>query len=522
MNPILLRRSSLLAFAATLALSSIARAEPGRTEGGDAPSASGGAKDARGDAGAKDAASQGEPATAKKMLLVVDADDASAIDRDAFRANLESDLQLPIELRDATSQDATERQMLVQLRDGHVAVVTYRDGAGRTLSRAIEVTGDRRALASAAALLAENLAHDQTSDLLATPAPAKASAVNDTTAEATDERKPEAGPMVPVIVSLFYPVATNWGKPNATTPFALDLVFGRNGGIRGAELSGAVAFSSGRVDGAQIAGAANVANDVVGSQIAGAVNVANDTTGAQIAGAVNVANDVRGAQISGAVNVANDTTGAQISVVNVGGNVDGAQIGVVNVGKRVRGLQLGVVNVAESVEGASYGLVSLVKNGHVRGLAWGSAAGHTLYANAGIEWSSKYAYAIVHGAYTADHVGPGIRFGGRIPMGRFHLDGDVGTTQLLLANGDTPRAGAEGGGDGGTFLGKGYFPDGSNGRWLDTDSYSNHDARVLLGFDVTSFLSVFAGGGMSVSVANDKSDYVRLAPTFVAGLSVGN
>lgn len=433
-------------------------------------------------------------------ILVVDADETSQIDRDALRDTLARDLRTSVEARDATSNDASSAQILVQLRGGHTVFVTYRNREGKSLSRAIEVTGDRAALASAAALLAENLAHDQTSELLANEKASAAAAAKKSEAATNEkasaeaskeaEKAEEPGPVAPVIVSFFYPLASNWGKPNTRTPFELDVLHGRNGGIFGAQISGLVGASSGSVQGAQVTGIAGIAKDVTGGQIAGVVNVGRDVGGAQIAGAVNVANDV---------------TGAQISVVNVGGNVDGAQIGVVNVGKRVRGTQVGVVNVADEVEGASVGIIDYVKQGHVRGVAWGSLAGKDWMGNAGIQWSSKYAYTIVHGTYAEDHVGPGLRIGAHIPIQRFYVDGDVGTSQLFLTTSESSDAAKA-----------------SPLSWPRGRGYGNHEARVLIGFDVTKFMSVFAGGGLSVAVAQKSPNDVTLRPVLAAGLSIGN
>src|SRR5262249_35112498 len=58
--------------------------------------------------------------------------------------------------------------------------------------------------------------------------------------------------------------------------------------------------------------------------------------------------------------------------VNVARDFRGIALAPVNVQRRVRGIQIGIVNVADEVDGAAIGIVSLVRNGRLQPVVWGS------------------------------------------------------------------------------------------------------------------------------------------------------
>ncbi len=226
-------------------------------------------------------------------------------------------------------------------------------------------------------------------------------------------------PKHPLVLSLFYPVGSNMGRPNVTTPFAQNFLYGRVGQIQGldlgtvgavkcdvhgAQIQVGVAYAGGNVHGVQIGGIVAWADETVtGVQIANGLAMAHRIEGTQIAG-FNMAREVRGAQIGlgsyandivgpqiGMLNLAGNIEGPQIGILNIGGEVHGPQIGILNIGRHVRGPQIGVLNLSREASGSNIG-ISISKSGYIRPVVWASTSTFR-NANVGLRFDMRWLYA---------------------------------------------------------------------------------------------------------------------------------
>jgi len=137
-----------------------------------------------------------------------------------------------------------------------------------------------------------------------------------------------------VCLSLVPYVSTSGSEAeNTTHNFALNLLGGYAGGLKGFELGGLFNIDKGSVTGLQITPGANyVGLDANAIQLAGVFNYSGWLNGGQLS-LVNISGDVVGAQV-GLVNIANDVQGAQIGLFNISNEVIGPTVGVFNVSKR--------------------------------------------------------------------------------------------------------------------------------------------------------------------------------------------
>ncbi|WP_394833752.1 hypothetical protein LVJ94_45330 [Pendulispora rubella] len=405
--------------------------------------------------------------------------------RDAVRARLGA-LQVTEPASDAPPN---ARRLLVHVNDT-VVTVTYRDEQGRETTRVVQAATKATVL-DAAAILAENLVTDQTAMLLAQeeaagkkPPPAPAP-------------PPEKRPWHPAVVSLVYPVATNMGKPNVLTHFALDALYGHIGELDGLQVSGLGGMVEGPMHGLQIGGLGTMAGgDVDGLQIGGLGTLGKGAVnGLQIAGlAASAKEGVHGMQIAGIVGIANGgVDGLQIAPVSIAGDVHGMQLGVVNVGGKVKGTQIGVVNIADDVDGIQWGVFNYAKTSRFGAVAWASNHG---FANVGIKYITKYTYTVVRGVFanerSTDFMGPGFNIGVHVPaFNPFYVDVDLGTAWM--------------------------FKSGSG----KAEGYDDHQARLLIGADLGGHFSLFGGGGLSVQVERKgEKNEVYFAPVFSGGIQV--
>lgn len=234
-------------------------------------------------------------------------------------------------------------------------------------------------------------------------------------------------------LAVFPPASLNGDRPAANN-LQLALIGSRTTRLRGVGLGPVVwadedvvgayvayigSSAHGTLTGAQLAGVANVANDLDGLQASSVFNLARgevrgvqtaafvnwaggDVTGLQVGhlnrsrslagaqvGLASLAGDVRGLQVGlvntsaaatglqlGLVDWASGARGLQLGLVNVSGPLTGLQLGLVNRATRARGFQIGLVNVADSVEGgAPLGLLSFVRDGERKLLVLGDSSG---------------------------------------------------------------------------------------------------------------------------------------------------
>lgn len=241
------------------------------------------------------------------------------------------------------------------------------------------------------------------------------------------------GPRHPANVSLFYPISTNQ-DPTISTYFRLNLMYGRVGSIRGADigtvvnrtdrdvrgiqltgvyahtgrdlrgiqLTGGINYVGGSARGVQVSGLVNfdrgwfrgvqyssffnfVQKRFVGVQWAGLFNLANaDCKGFQLSSFANLtAGDMGGFQIAAAVNYVNDSLrGAQIGGLNLAVEFHGAQIGAINMTGEGRGAMIGAVNYSGELDGVPVGMINWDKTDG--DADWSIYATNLMLANTGI------------------------------------------------------------------------------------------------------------------------------------------
>ncbi len=300
---------------------------------------------------------------------------------------------------------------------------------------------------------------------LARGAAAEAEAEVDAAAGTGDVAKPVPEPALEkqfAHASLYYPIATNYGKPDIHTHFGFNLVYGRVGLLEGLSF-GTYQVATRGVQGLEFALAANV--------------TFGKAEGVQAAFVTNVAGDVDGTQVA-----------------------FGGQVGIVNVAKKVRGVQFGLVNVSDEIEGVPIGLVNVSKGGGVHPIVWYS--NHS-YVNAGVKFATRYTYTFVNLAWNTDDylIGPGFGFGGTAPIVQKRLFADVDVSETMLM----PEGGVEG-----------YL--------LDSSQFLSR-LRVLARFQFLPHLGVFAGGGLAVKVERGRDettgDLEDFAATALGELSAG-
>lgn len=221
------------------------------------------------------------------------------------------------------------------------------------------------------------------------------------------------GPTTGVAISNFFNVAT--------------------GGLDGARIAGvaniqtasdpATAFESW---GAQVASAANVVlGDFRGAQVAGLGNVVvGSARGPHIAIFMNAVTDAfSGLELSLLTNTAGSLSGAQIATVNVAtGPVSGLQWGLVNVGGEVEGAQIGLFNYARRVNGVSLGLIPYSTEGILEPTIWGS----TEYpGNIGLGFTTGFLTTRLSTGIDPN-LAPEISWGHEVPIYGFFLEPEVG------------------------------------------------------------------------------------------------
>jgi hypothetical protein len=207
----------------------------------------------------------------------------------------------------------------------------------------------------------------------------------------------EASPTArPAQVTFAYPLGTN-GIDALDYPnyLSLNILFGLNGGVRGAEFGGVFNFNKGDVQWAQWAGVFNI------------------NTG-----------DARGVQVAGVFNLNfKDFTGFQM--------------GVVNYSQKLTGVQLGVVNITRNADrGVPVGLVNIVKGGHYELEMTG---GDVIYANINCKMGVEKFYSIIKAGITSFDDSPvyaaGFGFGGTIRISERHkLSIDASTSSIVYNN----------------------------------------------------------------------------------------
>jgi hypothetical protein len=173
----------------------------------------------------------------------------------------------------------------------------------------------------------------------------------------------------PLQVTFAYPLGSNGIQSlKYANNFSLNILYGLNGGVKGAEIGSIFNYNRGKVAGFQISGVANMNTlNSNGVLLAGVANVCLDSTaGLFISGVVNYSGkNARGVQLSTVNIAANGLKGFQLGTINVsGGNSNGCQLSAVNIATGdFKGFQLGVVNYAQKLHGVQLGVVNYVNDG---------------------------------------------------------------------------------------------------------------------------------------------------------------
>lgn len=467
------------------------------------------------------------------ILLLVHGDE---LPRERLRDQVAKELGKPVVLSGSGASPTGGVVTVTYHQSKRELAVTW-DGPKRgTVSRVVSAPSKIDDVVRDAAMLAGNLARDEADELVAVPPPLPPPSTGaapteppplppNTDAAPTANNPPRAEPRTwtkeqeEVTVGLFYPLATNLGRPWVRTHFDVNIFFARVGQLDGFQLGGVnvVTRSGGRgtgdATGMQTAWIANVATgNVAGLQLGiGANVVGKDLDGWQTALAVNRAGkDVTGVQLAFGLNSTGGTmSGLQAGSLNIAGDVRGAQLGLVNVGRKVNGTMIGLVNVADDVDGVPIGLASVTKTGGVHPQAWASNA---TFGNLGIKLATKYTYTMpsghYHHAYGRDFVGAGFTIGGHIPIG----DGKTGPyvdTDLSFS-----------------WL---YAPERSAQRLASgaVDTYHEHllqpRVRALFGWRFAEHFGIFGGPSLLLQarlIRDGEEALMRIGPEFVVGVEL--
>lgn len=383
--------------------------------------------------------------------LRVDDDGDGVVPEDLLLERLARELGTPVVA--ASSREASSASVTIHVRyRAEVLEVRAVRRGGETVTREVPARGDVEEIRREAVLLAGNLARDEARELADALADAKR------IAEKSGPPRKDVAPTIPpppplappgasarggavvMTAALAYPVATNAGRPDVSTPVAFSLLYDRIGASSGAQIGPGVSYAGRRVDGFQMGsvaitreveghqlgfGAAVAGGTMRGLQMGGAFAWAGDRAkGFQLAGAANITlGAVSGAQLSGGANVARELYGAQVSSVNVGEEVHGVQLGLVNVARRVKGAQIGLVNIAEEVDGATVALLGITKEGVHPVLSSSTAS----FANVGLRFETRYVYTVaavgLGSPEDSARWGASVGIGARIPIGaRVEID----------------------------------------------------------------------------------------------------
>jgi hypothetical protein len=398
---------------------------------------------------------------APPVSLVVELEPGSRVELAKLRAAISEELGTAVLL-----EPGAKGGTLVVRQGEDRVVVSFDRPDGRHDGRDFPLDGDPERAVRDIALLAGNVARDQTAPfVLQAPAAPEA--------PAPEEPEPVATPRAPASK----PAPCDATEPHAK--FGVDFLpyLGTSvlevprSSIRGISL-GAVGSLSGRMKGLSMNGVFGVDTSALcGAQLSGVVNVvAGSMRGAQLAGAANVASTVSGAQLAGAVNVASaDVSGAQVSPINVAAG-------------RVKGAQIGIINYAEDAD-FQLGLVNVDVRGRFRIAWWGKAETGLLLA--GIKHGTAhvhYIYGVGVRAVDASRVWGAFGIGLHTPTAhhRLFVDTDLINQQELVFTSGLRREISE--------------------------------LRAVLGYSVLPEVALFAGPTFNVLVAQNTGGLQTTAP----------
>lgn len=292
-------------------------------------------------------------------------DAAAAPPADAIRSAVERELSTPVVL--GPQAPAQPHGVLTVSIDAERRVtVRFRGADGNEVARVVVLPPGGTSPVGTIALLAGNLARDESAQLLAQlPPPPPLDPIR----VGPPAFPPAPAPALeysPFVFSLVPMVSTD-GFEGARYRHSVGLHFlgGYTGAIEGLEASMGVNVVQRHMHGLQLGYLFNwVGEGVRGVQASALANVAGELSGLQLSEVVNVSRGAaQGGQLSLAFNYAGDLRGLQYSAgVNVvRGAMRGAQLGLVNYAGDNRGLQLGLLNISGGGPGVSVGLLNFVR-----------------------------------------------------------------------------------------------------------------------------------------------------------------
>jgi hypothetical protein len=464
------------------------------------------------------------------ILLLVHGDE---LPRERLRDAIANELHKPVALSGAGV--ATNGVVTVTYRQSARELAVTWDGPKRgTVSRVVSAPSKIDDVVRDAAMLAGNLARDEAEDLVAPVPPLLPPATDNTiipplppsisdTAPPPVTAEPRKGiqkDKEEVTLGVFYPLATNLGRPWVRTHFDLNLLYGRVGQLDGFQLgvvnvvTTADGKGTGNVSGIQLSpfGANIATGKVEGLQLSPVLNIAGKgLEGWQTSFLLNRSGgDVAGFQGTWGVNSISGTlSGVQIGSLNISGDVRGVQLGLINVAKKVDGTTIGLINVADDIDGVPIGIASVTKTGGVHPQAWVSNA---TFGNFGIKLATKHTYTMpsvhYHHGYERDFVGAGFTIGGHIPIGDNgigpYVDTDISFSWLYA-----PQRSSS------------VLQDGS------VDTYHQHlvqpRLRALFGWRFAEHFGIFGGPGLLTQIRmlrDGNETIIRLGPEFVMGVEL--
>lgn len=273
----------------------------------------------------------------------------------------------------------------------------------------------------------------------------------------------------------------------AVVNFSANLIYSRNHAVAGVDLAGLVSNATELTNGYQAAGLVATTRELNGFQASGLYSsVRGSAVGFQASGLIGrIGGELRGIQSAGLLNY-------------VKGDVLGGQNGFINVAQDVTGFQIGFVNISRQLNGIPFGLINIARNGRVSAIAY---ATNFSAGNAGAKFiANNFVSTITVGGYDyQEQLDTAVSFatswGYHIPLEPFYIEIDVANMNMV------------------------QFED------LDTnDQFNRHltALRLSAGWDIASFIGVFAGAGAGweVEVQGDNIINDNFKPLYFGGITI--
>lgn len=244
-------------------------------------------------------------------------------------------------------------------------------------------------------------------------------------------------------VTFLYPLGSGgMNSTEYTNNFSLNILYGLNGGVNGAEIGSILNYNKGNVSGFQLSGVININHGQSNGFLLSGVTTINQgqSKGFLLSGVANInQGQSKGFLLSGVLNSSSDNAqGFFLSPVNIAKkDFTGFQLGVVNFASKLNGVQLGVLNIAnDASKGIPVGLVNIVKNGYYELEAMG---GEVIYSNLNFKMGVERFYTIYKLGYSNYKNNPvyslGLGIGSKISISDNHsLNIDLSANQIVYDN----------------------------------------------------------------------------------------